>query len=199
MPDEKTIQTYNAQAQPSYAELIDSNTLRAAWQKVASKNKKGGVDRRTVGDFADKADFEIAQLQTELTNRSYIPEPYMEVKIPKKDNEMRSLGLLTVRDKVVQQALTDILTPFFEPRFMDSSYAYRPNRGTQHAVRRVRTCIERFQNRWLVRCDIDRFFDNISHVLLEKQLRFFLKDEDLLRLIMLCVGMGKVGLAGEKW
>jgi RNA-directed DNA polymerase len=130
--------------QPTYAQLTDLDTLRRAWQKVAAKRKAGGIDRQTVEGFADTAERDIDKLQTELIARRYVPEPYMEVKIPKKDNEMRSLGLLTIRDKVVQQALTDLLTPFIEPRFMDSSYAYRPGRGTQQAVRRVRHCIEHF-------------------------------------------------------
>jgi CRISPR-associated endonuclease Cas1/group II intron reverse transcriptase/maturase len=184
---------------PTYEQLTDINNLRRAWQKVATKGKLGGIDRVSVADFAPVAEAEIKDIQELLLAHKYTPEPYMEVKVPKKDNEMRSLGLLTIRDKVVQQTMTDLLTPFFEPRFMDSSYAYRPSRGTAQAVRRVRLCIDRFENRWLVRCDIDRFFDNIPHILLEKQVRYFLKDENLVRLILLCVGMGKVGKAGENW
>jgi CRISPR-associated endonuclease Cas1/group II intron reverse transcriptase/maturase len=184
---------------PTYSHLLDINILRRACQKVISKGSKGGIDHVSVVDFADGAESEIRIIHEELSAKRYVPEPYMEVKVPKKDNEFRSLGLLTIRDKIVQQALTDILTPYFEPQFLDYSYAYRQGRSTPQAVKRVLLCIEKFNNRWLARCDIDRFFDNIPHDLLEKQVRYFLKDESLIDLIFLCVGMGKVGSAGQNW
>ena len=184
---------------PTYAYLTDLTNLTRAWQKVLRKGSVGGVDRISVTEFAQRADVELAHLCQELTARRYVPEPYMEVKVPKKDNEKRSLGLMTVRDKIVQQAITDVLVPFMEPVFLPSSYAYRPNRGVPQAIKRVSDGITHFQNRWVVRCDIDRFFDNIPHVLLEKQIRYFLKDTDLIQLIMLCMGMGKVSKTGGKW
>lgn len=184
---------------PTYAYLTDITNLTRAWQKVLRKGSVGGVDRISVTEFAQRADVELAHLCQELTARRYVPEPYMEVKVPKKDNEKRSLGLMTVRDKIVQQAITDVLVPFMEPVFLPSSYAYRPNRGVPQAIKRVSDGITHFQNRWVVRCDIDRFFDNIPHVLLEKQIRYFLKDADLVQLIMLCMGMGKVSKTGGKW
>jgi CRISPR-associated endonuclease Cas1/group II intron reverse transcriptase/maturase len=184
---------------PAYSYITNINNLNRAWQKVFRKGSVGGIDRISVTEFSLRADAEIAHLCADLTNKRYVPEPYMEVKVPKKDNEKRSLGLMTVRDKVVQQVITDALTPFFEPQFLPSSYAYRPNRGVPQAVKRVSDGIQHFQNKWVVRCDIDRFFDNIPHPFLERQIRFFLTDEDLIQLIMLCMGMGKVSTTGSKW
>jgi group II intron reverse transcriptase/maturase len=184
---------------PSYAYITDLNNLSKACQKVLRKGSVGGIDQVSVTAFAERAEAELALLQAELIARQYIPEPYMEVKVPKKDNEKRSLGLMTVRDKIVQQVVNDALVPYFEPIFLPSSYAYRPQRGVPQAVRRVWDGIERFDNRWVVRCDIDRFFDNIPHTLLEIQIRVYLKDDDLVQLIMLCMGMGKVSKSGAKW
>ena len=184
---------------PTYAYITDVSNLTRAWQKVFRKGSVGGIDRVSVAEFAEYADVELATLCAALTAKRYVPEPYMEVKVPKKDNEKRSLGLMTVRDKIVQQVMSDALTPFFEPLFLPSSYAYRPNRGVPQAVKRIGEGIERFENRWVVRCDIDRFFDNIPHDLLEKQVRHFLKDPDLVQLIMLCMGMGKVSKTGSQW
>ena len=184
---------------PTYAYITDVSNLTRAWQKVFRKGSVGGIDRVSVAEFAEYADAELAALCAALTAKRYVPEPYMEVKVPKKDNEKRSLGLMTVRDKIVQQVMSDALTPFFEPLFLPSSYAYRPNRGVPQAVKRIGEGIERFNNRWVVRCDIDRFFDNIPHDLLEKQVRHFIKDADLVQLIMLCMGMGKVSKTGSQW
>ena len=184
---------------PSYSYITDINNLSKACQKVLKKGSVGGIDRITVADFATEAEPELMALQAELLAHAYVPEPYMEVKVPKKDNEKRSLGLMTVRDKIVQQVINDALVPFFEPIFLPSSYAYRPQRGVPQAIKRVSDGIKHFNNKWLVRCDIDRFFDNIPHDLLEKQIRYFIKDNDLVQLIMLCMGMGKVSKTGSKW
>jgi RNA-directed DNA polymerase len=141
------------QNQPTYTQLLDATRLHAAWLRVAKRGKKGGVDDKQIADLLPKADKWLAELLTELENKTYVPEPYLAVSIPKykTNNEetthtnqtqntspnTRQLGLLTIRDKVVQQAITDLLLFYFDRKFYDSSFAYRPKRSVPQAVERV--------------------------------------------------------------
>lgn len=176
-----------------YTELLSEDALHRAWRSVKGKGSAGGVDKVTIAQFEKNAPQEIRQLLKELSTGQYVPEPYLAVKIPKnKAGEYRQLGLLTVRDKIVQQAIYSIIYEPLEKMFLGSSYGYRRGKGSVKAVRRVWHCIRMEKRRWVAELDFDDFFDNIPHSFLEEKLKKVIQEPRLVGLIMLCVKMGKV-------
>ena len=89
--------------------LCNEQTLRDAWLQVKQKNAVGGIDGMSVADFEKEAEKQIRELSRQLKAKTWIPEPYLRVEIPKKDSEKRKLGLLAVRDKIVQQAIKNLI------------------------------------------------------------------------------------------
>ncbi|MGQ9569592.1 MAG: CRISPR-associated endonuclease Cas1 [Thermodesulfovibrionales bacterium] len=175
-----------------YKEVYKLENLLSAWAKVKEKGSAGGIDRVTIDTFEADLDKNIKELSGELSSYHYIPEPYQEIKIPKDDNELRSLSLPTIKDKIVQQAVKDIVEPILDKEFLDVSYAYRANKGPARAVGRVIHLISNEQREWVTLCDIDRYFDTIDHSLLFSMLSERIRDDKLLPVIRLCVKMGKV-------
>lgn len=175
-----------------YLEISDINNLRNAWRAVREKDSNGGIDGETIQTFAERSEEEISSLSEELLTGRFVPQPYMEVQIPKDNGETRSLGLMCIRDKVVQQAVRDILEPILERMFLDVSYAYRKGRGTGRAIGRVTHLITNEKREWLTSCDIDGFFDNINHDRLMSSLGKRIIAPDFLGLIRTWLKMGKV-------
>ena len=175
-----------------YATLCREETLYEAWKIVKGKNAAGGIDGVTLACFEDDLAKYIAELSEELRSGAWAPEPYLRIEIPKKKKEVRKLGLLSVKDKIVQCAIKTLVEPLFENLFVENSYAYRPNKGHTKAVRRVyNECVKK-KNRWALRLDIDNYFDSINHHLLAARLHTLIPDEEVVRLIMLSVQMGLV-------
>lgn len=112
-----------------YDKICKVENLLSAWTKVKEKGSFGGIDKVTIESFESELDRNIGELSEQLTSYHYIPEPYQEIKIPKDDNEFRSLSLPTIKDKIVQQAVKDLIEPIFDKEFLDVSYAYRANKG----------------------------------------------------------------------
>lgn len=175
-----------------YKKICTIELLMSAWTKVKEKGSAGGIDRVSIKSFEAGLDHNINELSETLSSYNYIPEPYKEIKIPKDDNEFRSLSLPCIKDKIVQQAVKDIIEPVLEKGFLDVSYAYRLNKGAIKAINRVSHMIIHEKREWVTLCDIDRYFDNIDHNLLFSMLSEKIKDEKLLPLIHLWIKMGKV-------
>lgn len=179
-------------AQSLYAMLCREDTLYEAWKTVKGKNASGGIDGVTLSYFEDNLASFLSELSGELRAGTWSPEPYLSIEIPKKKNEKRRLGLLSVKDKIVQCAIKQLVEPVFENLFVDNSYGYRPNKGHTKAVRRAQSECMKKKNRWALRLDIDNYFDSINHHLLGARLHALIPDEEIVRLIMLCVQMGVV-------
>lgn len=177
---------------PLFETLCRKQTLFTAWLKVKEKNTVGGIDQKTVEDYARNVDQYLEELSHKLIAGTYIQQPYREVFIPKKENEKRRLGLLTVNDKVVQTAVNQIITPIFEKSFLPVSYAYRENKSAVKAIRQVQHLIKNERYTWLASCDIDNFFDNIPHAPLFGRLNAFLKSPGITELMKMFVMMGSV-------
>lgn len=175
-----------------YATLCREETLYEAWKAVKGKNSAGGIDGITLSCFEDKLAKHISELADELKAGTWAPEPYFSIEIPKKKNEVRKLGLLSVKDKIVQYAIKTLIEPLFENLFVDNSYGYRPGKGHTKAVRRTLNECKKKKNKWALRLDIDNYFDSINHHLLAARLHAFIPDEEIVRLIMLSVQMGVV-------
>lgn len=177
---------------PAYKNLPKTPLLQRAWKKVQAKGSRGGIDGVGLKEFAEHRQQELEKLRRELAAGNYRPQPYLNVEIPKNESEKRRLGMLSVRDKVVQQAVLFLIHDTFDRTFLGSSYAYRPKKGHQRAVRRVRHLIQHQKLHCFVREDIDNFFDNLDHTRLESALRSLVTDPALADLILLLVKMGRV-------
>lgn len=181
-----------------FGKLYEFENLWMAWQRVKAKNTTGGIDQVSVKDFSEKARKEIQNLCEEIQSGKYVPQAYKESRIPKGTSTYRSLGLLSVRDKIVQQAIHTLLYPMVDKKLTSSCYAYRQSKGAVKAVNRVRHEIVSNHNKFMVSCDIKSYFDNINHNILFTMLKDLIQDEKLLEFIELCIRMGKVK-AGIKW
>lgn len=177
---------------PLYDRLCEYDTLWQAWKSVKAKNTSGGLDGLSVKEFAAKAGQEIEKIRNELLGFRYVPEPYRSFNIPKGKSGFRQLGLLCVRDKIVQQAINSIIYPLVDSRLNSACYAYRKGKGAIRAVGQLKRLIHQkfFQN--IVSCDIKAYFDNIDHDLLFSMLDPLLNDGKMLDVIALSTKMGKV-------
>lgn len=179
-----------------FERLFSLDHLMAAWDIVSRKNSSGGVDGDSVKDFEKDLRKNLSALSSELAQGLWKPQPYLRIEVPKKTGEKRKLGLLTVKDKIVQVALKLLIEPRFEKIFVSNSYAYRANKGALKAIRRVDTECKDKSLTVALRLDIDNFFDSIDHEILKARLLPVVPDQEIVRLIMLCVKMGSVKRSG---
>lgn len=181
-----------------FQELCSFSTLHAAWKAVKAKNSAGGVDGVSVAEFEKDLSAHLQKLEEELKTGKWSPEPYLRIAIPKKTNEMRMLGLMSVKDKIVQQAIKTLVEYRFERLFLNNSYGYRVGRGAVKAIKRSRQECDVKKNVWVLRLDIDNYFDTIDHTILSARLHSLIPEEEIVRLIMLSVKMGMVS-KNMKW
>jgi RNA-directed DNA polymerase len=157
--------------------------LRAAFTRVKANAGSAGVDRVSVGQFEDHLEENLERLHSELRDSIYQPQPVKRTYIPKAGGkEKRPLGIPTVRDRVVQTALRNVLEPIFERDFSARSYGFRPNRGCKEALREVEKLLdEGFM--WVVDADLKGYFDTIPHERLMTLVRQKIADGRVLKLI----------------
>ncbi len=137
-------------------------TLAAAWTKVRANRGAAGVDGQSIERFAAKAEDYLAELSAALREGSYHPQAVKRVDIPKGDGRTRPLGIPTVKDRIVQQAVRLVIEPIFETRFRDGSYGFRPGRGCHDALREVdRLITDGYAH--VVDADLAGYFNSIPH------------------------------------
>lgn len=175
-----------------YGKLCQENLLYEAWRIVKSKNSAGGIDGMSIAEFDKDCHTYIPEIANDLKAGKWTPQPYKGITIPKKKNDRRELGLLSVKDKIVQTAIKILIEPKFERIFIGNSYGYRPGKGHNKAIRRTLFECQNRNKNWVVKLDIDNFFDTIHHDILISKLRPLIRDEEIVRLVMLCVKMGRV-------
>lgn len=175
--------------------------LHLAWNTVKAKGSVGGIDGMTIIEFEHDKRREIPKLAEELKAGTWKPQPYMEIEVAKTKNpdEIRKLGMTAVRDKIVQHAIKSIIEPRYEKIFLGNSYGYRPGKGATKAIRRVLSECCKKQYKFVLRLDIDNFFDTIDHEILQKRLIATGTELEIVRLIMLCIQMGKVKQRSREW
>jgi RNA-directed DNA polymerase len=156
--------------------------LRAACSKVQDNGGAPGIDGMTVEKFAEHADKRLTELHADLRNKTYRPQPVRRVHIPKPGGGSRPLGIPTVRDRIVQQAILQVLEPIFDPMFSKHSHGFRKGKGCATALDVVDRAI-RHGYTWVVDADIASFFDTVDHELLLDALNVKVADGSLLRLI----------------
>lgn len=167
-----------------YGQLLDADNFRAAWKKVKEKKGKGGVDGQSIADFEAKLDEHLPTLWEECKAKTYRPQPVRRVYIPKagKPGEHRPLGIPAIRDRIVQQALLQVLEPIFEPMFLDCSFGFRPGRSAHMALDRVSEHLADGYV-WVVDCDLKGYFDTIPHDRLIDRVAERVADGSILRLV----------------
>jgi len=137
-------------------------TLAAAWQRVRANKGAAGVDGQSIERFAAKADEYLAELSTALREGSYRPQAVKRVDIPKSDGRTRPLGIPTVKDRIVQQAVRLVIEPIFDREFCEGSCGFRPGRGCHDALREVDRLIKEGYTH-VVDADLAAYFDSIPH------------------------------------
>lgn len=180
-----------------YSRMLNRSNLVSAFLKVKSSNGAGGIDGQSIKDFAESLAGNIDQILTELQEKSYQPQPVRRVEIPKASGGVRLLGIPAVRDRVVQQALLDILQPIFDPEFHPSSYGYRPGRSCHHAITKATMFIREYQRKWVVDMDLSKCFDTLDHGLIIASFSKRVKDGSILGLLGKFLKSGV--MVGDEW
>ena len=181
-------------------EVLRRENLLAAYKRVVRNKGAPGVDGMTVYDLSAYLNEHWARIREELRGGSYRPGPVRRVEILKPGGKgKRMLGIPTVLDRMIQQALLQVLTPIFDPTFSEGSFGFRPGRSTLQAVGRAREHIESGY-RWVVDMDLEKFFDRVNHDVLMARLARRVKDKRVLLLIRryLQAGMMEGGLVSPR-
>ncbi|NJO60349.1 MAG: CRISPR-associated endonuclease Cas1 [Richelia sp. RM2_1_2] len=171
------------------SKFIDINNFQRAWEKVADKRGCAGVDGETISSFAGNQTVNIYQLMNSVADGSYQPLPCKQVIIPKKNGSQRELKIPTVRDRIVQQALLSVISPLMEEKFSSASFAYRPNLSYINAVEKIADYRD-MGYVWVLDADIVKFFDNIDHDRLLKEVRLHIDHPGILCLIKSWISVG---------
>lgn len=180
-------------------EVLRRENLMAAYRRVVRNKGAGGVDGRSVDDLGHQIRTDWPQIREQLLSGSYEPSPVRKVEIPKPGGGVRTLGIPTVMDRMIQQALSQALTPIFDPTFSVDSYGFRPGRSTHQAVERAREHMAAGY-RWVVDLDLAKFFDTVQHDVLMRRVSRRVKDKRVLRLMgrYLRAGMMEGGLTSPR-
>ena len=171
-------------------EVVAPANLRTAAERVIENGGACGVDGMTVGDLKRDVDAVLARIAGALCAEEYRPSPVRRVPIPKPDGGVRNLGIPTVEDRVVQQALLQVLQPRWDPTFAEESYGFRPGRSAIQAVERAQRYIVEDQCTWVVDLDLEKFFDRVNHDVLMSRVARRTTDKRVLKLIRAFLNAG---------
>ncbi len=153
-------------------QMLSHTNLKQAYVQVKRNKGACGIDGMDVYQLKGYLDEHLDEIKASIMNRTYKPQPVRRVEIPKADGGTRNLGVPTVIDRFIQQAIAQVLTPIYEPIFSDNNYGFRPNRCCEMAViKALEYMNEGFQ--WVVDIDLEKFFDNINH---DKLITLVMKD-----------------------
>lgn len=162
--------------------VLERPNMQRAYDRVMRNKGAPGVDGLTVSDLKGYLKAHWPRHKQELLDGTYQPQPVRTVEIPKPGGGVRQLGIPTVLDRLIQQAVHQVLSPVFEAGFSDASYGFRPGRNAGQAVQQARDYVEA-GHRWVVDIDLEAFFDRVNHDLLMARVARQLKDKRVLKLI----------------
>lgn len=162
--------------------IIDDNNLLRACEKVKANKGAPGIDGMTVNELLGHVSKFHKQLKRKLKDGTYRPLPVKRVEIPKPDGSKRKLGIPCVRDRMVQQAIYQVIGGIIDPHFSEVSYGFRPNRNQHQAIEQS---IKYYEQGYkvVVDCDLKSYFDTINHQKLIEYLKVFIQDKIVLKLI----------------
>lgn len=166
-----------------YGQILHKDVLLESFKRVKKNNGCAGIDKVSIKKFEERLDENIDDILHELKTKSYKPSPVRRKYIPKKNGKLRPLGIPTIKDRIIQQALVSKLEPFFEEKvFHDNSCGFRPNKDTELAIKKV---VSRLESGYLYIYDFDikGYFDNIPHKKLMKVINKYVSDGTVLDMI----------------
>ena len=168
---------------------LTRQNLQTAWRRVKANNGAAGVDGLDIEATAQTLRTRWTDIRRKLLAGHYRPEPVRKVMIPKPDGSQRELGIPTVTDRLIQQALLQVLQPLIDPTFSEHSHGFRPGRRAHDAVKAARSYVQEGK-RVVVDVDLSKFFDRVNHDILMDRLRRHIDDGQTLRLIRAYLNAG---------
>ena len=171
-----------AMSEDIITKILDRDNLNLAFKNVKANKGASGIDDMSIEETAQFIKEHKNQIVWQLYNRKYQPQPVRRVEIPKPNGGVRKLGIPTVLDRVIQQAMVQVLSPMFEPYFSEYSYGFRPNRCCQMAIIKA---LEYFNDGydWVIDIDLEKFFDNVPHDRLLRMVSDVVKDGNVVSLV----------------
>lgn len=163
-------------------DVLERNNMLEAMYRVIRNKGSYGIDGMKTDELREHVKKTWATVKTKLLEGKYNPSPVRRVEIPKPDGGVRSLGIPTVQDRMIQQAIAQVLSKLYEPTFSESSFGFRPNRGAKNAIKQSETYINQGY-KWVIDMDLEKFFDKVNHNILMGKLEKKIKDKRLLKLI----------------
>ena len=163
-------------------EIVSAENLNQAYKRVKKNKGAGGVDGMKVDELLQYLRDNGEEIRQTILAGKYQPKPVRRVEIPKDNGKTRKLGIPTAVDRVIQQAIAQVLTPIYEPKFVETSYGFRPGRSTHDALRKCREYLEAGRV-WTVDMDLEKFFDTVNQPKLMEILARDIKDGRVLSLI----------------
>lgn len=170
------------EAEGMWEQIFSRDNLMAALKRVQRNGGAPGVDGMTVDELPDHLRVHWPSIREKLEAGRYEPSPVKRVEIPKPGKGTRQLGIPTVQDRFIQQAMHQVLSPQFEPTFSAHSYGFRPGRSAHDAVKAARAHVEAGY-KWVVDIDMEQFFDTVNHDRLMARMQGVVKDKRVLRLV----------------
>lgn len=188
-----------AQAQELMEACVASRNMREAWKRVKENDGAAGVDGMSVEDTAEKLRQHWRSIRTALVEGRYQPQAVRSVEIPKPSGGTRQLGIPTVIDRLIQQALLQVLQPMLDPTFHPQSYGFRPGKSAHQAIRQAQKYIQEGRG-WVVDVDLEKFFDRVNHDILMDRVSKRIKDKRVVALIRryLKAGLRQEGIRKER-
>lgn len=182
---------------PSLMEqVVRRQNIDDAVQAVKRNKGAAGIDNMTVNEIEAHIDKYFVPLREKLLNGTYKPQPVKRVEIPKPNGKVRKLGIPVVRDRVIQQAIRQVIEPLIDPHFMTNSHGFRPGRGTHSALKQ---CVSYYEEgyRVVVDCDLKECFDTLNHDKLIYYLEQFIQDKMIIKVVRKFLLAGVIDLSGE--
>lgn len=162
--------------------VVERENMMAAYKRVMANQGAPGADGMTVEELKAYLGAHWPRIRKELLEGRYIPQPALAVEIPKPGGGVRKLGIPTVIDRLIQQAIHQVMEPFFDKDFSESSYGFRSGRGAHQAILKAREYVNE-GHRWVVDIDLEKFFDRVNHDILMARVARKVKDKRVLRVI----------------
>lgn len=163
-------------------EVLERSNMLLALKRVISNKGSHGVDGMKTDELREHIKKHWDTIKAKLLEKKYNPSPVRRVEIPKPDGGVRLLGIPTVQDRLIQQAVAQVLSKIYEPLFSDNSFGFRPRRGAKNAITKSKEYINQ-GSRWVVDMDLEKFFDKVNHDILMSKLEKKIQDKRLLALI----------------
>ena len=179
-------------------DVLDPANLTFAWKQVKANCGAAGIDGMEIGEFPDFMRQHLGRIRAKLEEGSYMPSPVRRVEIPKDGGSKRILGIPTVLDRTIQQAIAQVLTPIYDPIFSEHSHGFRPYRSAHDAIKEMaEEGLKKGKRCQVVDCDLEKFFDTVEPQKLMNLLRERITDSGPLELILKYLKAGAITREGN--